>query len=46
MKKCQQSSCFSAIFDAPDPYENYPNKISYKKAFWLHPEAGTSMIND
>ena len=34
------NSCFSAILDPPDPYENYPHKKVYiKKEFWLQPQA-------
>ena len=35
-----KNSCLSAIFDASDPYENYPDKkTNIKKAFWLKPQA-------
>ena len=40
----KQNSCFSAIFGPSNPYENYPNKNdTYKKIFWLHPQACASM---
>ena len=38
------NSCFSAIFDHSDPYENYPEKkMLIKKALWLQPQTRTSM---
>ena len=38
------NSCFSAIFDPSDPYENYPEKkMLIKKALWLQPQTRTSM---
>ena len=44
----KNKSHFSAIFDASDPYENYPNKTKacIKRAFWLQPEARMSMNNN
>ena len=38
LNNSKTNSCFKAIFDRSDPYENYPDKkMRIKKVFWLQP---------
>ena len=44
LNNSKKNSCFSAIFEPSDVYENYPDKKIYiKKEVQLQPQARTSM---